>query len=536
MSLEQTESQSNGSERALWWGMQLIFIIVGGFFFKVIYEVSIDFDADFYQRHILFINAVMRQKFLNCSLIMLLPFIVFFRRLSWQCSGEERILRIFAFSSALLIAWQLATLDYNYYYDTWHGWDRLLIIGAAIGVWFHPVCLPLLILQSYLYSRQLNYPLGGFDWTDKQIFLDLLIYAQLGLLLRIFVRVRAATILYMLVLIFNANYFFAGVQKLQLSPSGYEWVTENQVVNLVLASYHNGWLRSADGPVLSWLLDFAAAYPILLTLPTILIEVGSALVFLNSRLFRTIMLLHVLLHAVIMLSSGVFFWKWSILNIVLYLLVLPSRVGQLREMFSRRAFYTSLPLFMLCPLLFAPVPLGWFDTTYVPIVRAYAVDDDGAEAELEGFYFGPYNILFQQSRFYYLSHSNYIVGTYGGTDNYFLFKKLQEELSAAEVRSLQSRVGRPVYNQSSREAFEGFIRRFVSNANRAAAGGKAPALPQIFSAPYHIYSFAVGKKYDGHGPVGSVRVRSLIFFRDQLLEDVPLIEVDIQKENDGTGG
>lgn len=502
-------------------------MIVGGYFLKIIAQICSEFPEEFYQNSFLLGSAFSNDKFVSGFLILLLPSLIFLRKTAWVKNAAELRLKLLVLAVSLLIAWQLSTLDYNFYFDQWHAADRILMLIFACAVWIHPVFLSLLLFQALIFSNQLTHPLGAFDWTDKQVFFDILIFAHAGLVCRIFCRTSPVTVFYLLAVIFNANYFFAGVQKLQLSPGGIEWITQNQVVNLVLAAYHNGWLRMFDQATFVDLLISIQSVSMLLTIPTMLIEVGSILMLLRPSVFRALMLLHVLLHLAIVVCSGVFFWKWCVLNLVFYALVRGAEQGPLSALFSRRAFYFSMPLFLLSPVLFAPAPLGWFDTPYVNIIRPYSVDEHGSESEIEGFYFGPYNMLFQQSRFYFLSPVESLVGTYGGTEDYYLSRKLEQGLSSTEALMLRQQFGRRLYSESEAARFEEFLLKYIANRNKAHLAGMERRLPGALTAPYHIYSYAVGSRFDQQSVISKLSIRSLTYYREELIEDKLLLEVDI---------
>lgn len=510
--------------------LQLGLLVLLGFFLHVVCEIATAFNEDFYAQGVLITAALKDRKFVGGLLITLVPLALFARRTSWQSGREERALRLLVAAIALLISWQLATVGYNYYFDQGHTFDRLLLLALAAGTALHPLFLPPLIFQLYLFGGQLEHPLGGYDWTDKQLFFRLLIYVEAACVLRIFARVRPATIFFFLALVCNASYFFAGVQKLQLSPSGYEWLTEDSVGNLVQAARLNGWGAPA-GEAATHLLAGAS---FLATLPALLIEVGSAAVFYSSRLFAVFSAAHILLHAMIALLSGIFFWKWAVLQLV-FLAALPVFSRSRPPIFSRRAFVVSLPFFLLAPFLFAPPALGWFDTNYVTVYRVFSVKPSAAELEIAGDFFGPYDLLLKQGRFYYLSRRPMLTGTYGGTSNYFLFKKLEEELSDEQLDTLVKREGELQFDGRRRREFCSFLRRFLEGYNFHAAAGETEFFADLFAAPSHIYAFPPGDRHPEGRPISSVRVRELVYYRGRLVDSRIVAAVDLKGEGAADG-
>ncbi|MCB0343942.1 MAG: hypothetical protein KDD66_02445 [Bdellovibrionales bacterium] len=482
-----------------------------------------------YLTDIVSLSAFSDPEFPICLLAMLAPLLLFRRRLNWSEFDSFGAARLAVGLLALLAAWSFALADYNYYYNFAHSVDRLALLGMAVLVFVHPVFLPTLILWTLLMVHQADYPLGVAETADKRLLFQLLILTNTCLLVKIFTPVRSRTLLFLLSAMTAANYYYPGLLKAELSPNQHEWLYENQLANLAAAAYANGWFSWMDEQTVLSLLSRVSDWNFVLTLGTLLIEIGSIAWWTSRRLFVVGGLLHIALHTGIAVFSGVIFWKWALINIILMITVeIATREDKL---FSPLHFVAFGAVVYFSPHYFNPVRLGWFDSPLSNYYKFYAVSPDGKEFEIPNTFFAPYDIFFQQSKFYYLG-GNPLVGTYGGVRSYDFVKQLETLDSAAAVETMKAgRTARPI-DENRKAALGEFVNRYMTNF--IYEGGSEPQWWQNLSflrPPYHIYSSPRGPAFDGSQKVQSVVVRYIetLYLKSEIInvkqEDVMSIDM-----------
>jgi hypothetical protein len=176
-------------------------------------------------------------------LATLLPLLFCWRTLRWSNFDFGNRLRWLFFGIAAVLAWKFSAYPYNYYYDQSHFFDRCLLVALAGLILVHPSLLPAFLLMASVLINQFYYPLLTQSWTEKLLLFELLIAFNACLFLKIALkRLNTDMILLILLSILGANYFSAGLRKLDISPHGYEWVLTNQM-HYILAQVHEmGWL------------------------------------------------------------------------------------------------------------------------------------------------------------------------------------------------------------------------------------------------------------------------------------------------------
>lgn len=184
-----------------------------------------------------------------------------------------------------------------------------------------------------------------------------------------------------------SNYFYSGWQKIVLSPSGmnpFFWITENYTQYLLLTNHELTMFPLSFSEELSkityQLLD--SSY-IILNILVLVGQLASVLVLRNVRATLFITLFFDIMHVVIFLTTGIFFWKWILLNtsIVIGLTAFGSRE-------ISNDFKTFLCLFVLCaPMLFWITKLGWYETRAFNHFYIEAITKDNKVVKLPPSYF-----------------------------------------------------------------------------------------------------------------------------------------------------
>lgn len=435
---------------------------------------------DAYAQPMLFLEALMsRRAALALLLAVGVGVALQWRRLSWRDEDLGK-LRIVAASSAIILAWSYALYPFNHYLGQAHLLDRGLVIGLAALVVVHPAFVPLFLWMLVVIVGQFQGPLH-YSWTDIDLVVDVLALLVAALGFRALALVRAQGIVLALLVLVGAHYVDAARVKYALSPRGWEWAFHNDIANLFVSSHLNGWLADLSEPTvlaIAWLVS-AVAVP--LQVLTWALE-GAPLAILASRPLAIGLLLGLIgLHVGILVSSGIFFWKWAVVDAALALVLWRGDAGW----FSSRATAVAVaPMILLGGLTGIGNNLGWWDSRLSQYHQLWAVTASGERWRIDEQFFGPYDKPIAQDRFFYLHSEPELTQTLGGTHRYRDFMAIQRVDNKDDLRAMIAR-GAVRRNESRAKRFDHFVRSFLSSHARRGED-LVPRLLAIVSTPMHI--------------------------------------------------
>jgi hypothetical protein len=442
----------------------------------------------------------------------------------WSDFEHAARLRWLTVLLAGMLAWVYASLDYNFYFDRSHGFDRLLLIVLVPLIAWRPVFTPVFVIVLLTVIWQFTYPIGGFSWAVPIVPVRvLLLFTALWALRLITKQVRTTDFLFVLCCMIAANYWASGWEKLRL-----DWVAIDRIGYLLPSTYANGWLGFASPDTIAMITKAVIALNGPAKLATLLVECGALLILWRRTTVRTVLTAAIVLHAVIFLLTGIGFWQWSVLNALVILLFF-GRQSPGFEIFTRPRLVLSLLLIGGSALWSRPVRLAWMDARATYTYRLEASGDRGGTHTLAPAFFAPYDYPFTLSGFRYLVDARRLPVTWGAT-NTVVAKALNEALTAEHVVALEEQLGRNDYDPGRSEDFDRFVRRFVATWERRDGRGrwfapiKAPATLWTFprSDPvlgserivhvtvYEVLSFFDGERYTEirRTPIRVIRIAS----------------------------
>ncbi len=191
-----------------------------------------------------------------------------------------------------------------------------------------------------------------------------------------------------------ANYFWSGYGKLHLRNAGpLDWALENPTYILATTSYMVGTFTVYDLPFID--AQTALALTKFINVPmncfVLAIQLLCVLAAFRRRALIVITLLYDLMHVGIFLLTGIFFWKWILLN-----------VGIVQALSCRKREMTFLPIAVVAgaiftaPSMFTTVILAWFDTGGVNAGRIVAETAAGDRVDVPSNFFIDKSISFAQ--------------------------------------------------------------------------------------------------------------------------------------------
>ena len=447
---------------------------------------------------------------------------------------------------ALCLAFAFATHPYNYYVDQSHLLDRLLMIGMAFSVIRWPLMVIPTLFYAWIFQWQIGYPSPLVaNTTDKLLPLDLICVFGAYVLISAFLRTKIPfrSYLFVTLIVFGAQYFIPGLVKLDLGAEPWSWITDNVIAWIGYIAVGQGFspLGLPDEYSLE-LLKYAAFLQIPIAVLVLAGQFVGILTTVSKRMASFLAADYILLHSGIWALTGIFFWKWIVVDllIVWFLAKLPDRDS--RDVFlyhrgnSRREVSRKIPatIIAMATIFFAqttlhPVVLAWFDS---PVSYSYYVTAkglSGKEYEIPKGFFAPYDVYFAQARFYYLEEGKVMVGTFGGT-SHRTSVALQAAESVEDIKKLERIRGKVYYHEGKKESLNNFIKRFLENSNRQ---GDKLAVFSVLGRPNHIWSDAeIAPRYERQEQVTEFSiVRRTLFIQNyeiRLVDQKTLLTTSLE--------
>lgn len=502
----------------------------------------LDFSA--YFEPVLILEVLKRSRFLLLFGGSTLVLALLFPRVRWRSIDPRGRLRILILVLSGILVWTFSTYDYNYFYDQAHAVDRLILVSLWFALIFHPIAVPCLFGCVVMIASQMLYPLpmSSWYWPDKRLVLDLLCLCVFYLPVKAILGRRTSAHLFPFsaLCLVGATYLHAAISKISLGPRWTTWLFENSLSNLFVSAHLNGgWLAFLSHGAVVEIAGWMQYLSFPLALGTLLVEASAILLLYRKSLCRVLLVGFVLMHLGILVSSGIFFWKWILFHFALIWFLGPDRDEETSSDRSRAQwmFGTSQAILAAVIMLALPrfvsfVPFAWLDSRAANFFVFEGVSSQEERYSIHPRFFAPYDLLIQQSRFFYLLKTPVLADTYGTIYDYELMKAL-EDASPSEALDLQRRFGRVWYHERAAASFAGFLRRFGSHAIQR---GPHPLGPLRFlRPPYHFQSQTGPNPYRFQEDLAAIEVffESYLFTGEEivLLERRPVLRVTLDSES-----
>ena len=270
------------------------------------------------------------------------------------------------------------------------------------------------------------------------------------------------------------NYFYSGLEKLIIGDAPLTWVLENKTNRLLLAAFETGQLPISSPEWLAALtFDIMERGNIPLNAIVLVTQLFSLIAITRVRLLVLLTIFYDLVHVVIFLTTGIFFWKWILLN-----LAIVFAACQMRHVVIPKAFAAFLmAVILVSPQLVQIAKLAWFDTSAVNAPSIEAVTSNGEAYRVPTNYFGPLSVVFAQHRAGWPFSGHFATGTYGATSDP---KVMRQGNQCALATGQQSDLER----STGRQALATMIRAFHANMLEQNPDGQPPY--DLY--PHHIWA------------------------------------------------
>lgn len=442
-------------------------------------------------------------------LIGVLPLFVFRRRITWEEIDDSMKMRNFVWIVASVMGVTFIFSDYNYYYDHTFLVDRLILLALLVLVRVHPGFLFPFVVTLMAFALQIHHPLPDamWNWPDKRMPMHVL-FALVGFVyLRIVVRTDSRLPIVLAIFVAAATYAHAGLSKMAIGPSLTTWLLENPTSNIFVSAHLQGnWLGQLSESTVVSIAGFLRRIDIATNGYTLFAELGAALVLFDRRLARFFLTACAAMHLGIVMTAGIFFWKWILVDaaMIWYCGSLWTWNGSDVSIDRRAAVALPVATFMFALSHFATTGIlfAWWDTSHSQYFTYQAETESGESYTLDPRYFVPYDIMFVQSRFYYVLHRPILPGTYGVTHSYPTFRDLRDA-SVDALPEIYERHAVSFFNPALQNKLGRFIQRYAASA---AQRGRKGFLPSWLSTPYHFQTTFPEDHYDGQSKIDVVHV------------------------------
>lgn len=245
------------------------------------------------------------------------------------------------------------------------------VLGAALACWrpsFGIIAPAYVLLYKAGVSVHVGFPISGTDYLPV---VDLGLFLSVALVVRAAVEPRLkdtaafdTTLFFTAVAVHFGNYFWSAIAKLRLEAGPFSWLMENETSNLVLVANEIDTLpMGAESAAQLYSAMLALNLP--LNLATLVLQLLAVLCVTRRAWTILATFAYDVTHVVIYLASGIFFWKWILLNIV----IIYAAQRQPRTQLPVPTQLFLMAVVVVGHLCFFTASLGWYDTAGVVHAR-----------------------------------------------------------------------------------------------------------------------------------------------------------------------
>jgi len=427
----------------------------------------------------------------------------------WQSGNRSGIpdVRIIIFPTILVLAWPFSVYEYNYVLYQAHLADRAVIVALALLCAWRPMFLGFFITQLGVVLGQLSFPFT-FSWTDKSPLIDVLLLSQIyvvGARLRWW---RANHFLWASIWILAVHYLRPGIGKLELG-----WLHRNELANLVQGAIHqNGWLCFGLGDelcasIVSWVTLLS---PVLM-LAALVVELFPLIYFSGRKVLVVGLSSAIAMHLGIFASSGIFFWKWIVLDIAFIVAILRVPDFSTKRLFQIRHHVVFCMFLVPGCLIYATAPrLAWFDAPLCQRYHLEIVGNSGKAYQVPPSELAPFDLQFAQGRLFFADSDPMVVDCFGSCGTERVLESTESIHSVSDLQRVQSTMGQRRYDARQTEMLTRLLTSFVKQPRE---DRKVPFFGMLPGPPQHIWTFpatdVTQERWAWQEPASEIRVRKL---------------------------
>lgn len=430
---------------------------------------------------------------------------------SWSALEHGKRFRVVVMAAVLIMTWAFASYGYNYYYNQAHYLDRLSLVVLAILVYVNPLFAIPFTMVCYLISYQFMFPIG-FAYTDKQMLFEFLALFGVFVAVRPVTRGRTMDFVFVGMCMIGAYYYFPGIEKLHIGAgSPINWVFDNDLQQYVIFSYEKGWLAFRSQELVYSIADFMAVFRVPAQIFTVIIEVGGIFLLVRRRITVVFLIGAIMLHTGIMLASGVFFWKWIVLDGAMAWFI--WRYGdsdEIKQIFNPVSTMLGIMIIASGVLFFDVIHLGWFNSPIHNYYKFEVIDTEGDSYDFAYSYLQPYDFPITQNRLHFVSPYPSITAVNGSINdpNIYAQSRFQTRDTVEDFITANSTDS---FDEKKAEQLRDLLRVYAYNIN---TNRQSLFLPALIQPPLHINSQPFPDAYNFEHPIAEVKIHAITSFYD----------------------
>ena len=421
-------------------------------------------------------------------------------------------LRWFVVGVTGVAAWALSCYARNLYLDQLHVADRLLVVALWLAIAWRPAFVLPFAVAATAVAGQFVVPLGFISWTEMGVVLRFPVLFGAFWIVRTVTRDRQSDVfIFAWCCLLAATYWTSGVGKLRVG-----WLTHPHVNLLLLGAYANGWLASLDPRAVERIARIIGTFAVPLMLFTLLVECGSLLMLWRRWSLVAFFLLATVFHLGAFAMTGIFFWKWILVDAMLLAYLLRGDRLTRLSIFRPALFALSVVIILASPWWVPSENLTWFDTPLTYSLEIEGVEGQGASHVLPAGFFRPYSDAFVLGASGATPPHPKLTRGMGVTMDRLIATTLESARTPDSVFALEQSLGTQRADSAATSAFDAFIRAYASNAR--CSRERDPWFLRVAGVPRHLWTLPLDAALPCGVPLERVRLyeRTTFFDGDSL--------------------
>ncbi len=333
--------------------------------------------------------------------IPVVGFLIYFRNavlVSWKEFEKGSLLKFIIVMMSGLLTWFYISYDYNLFFNQSHFLDRILLFVLLISIFWKPIFVFLFLTVLLPVVNQFKILAGYSGEAIVHLPLSILILFSVFLICFFFTKkYRIHNFIFLSCCIIAAHYFPSGLGKLNMN-----WIVHDKLYYLLSATYTSGWLGFLEPETITVICKWFQPFNQILKIFTLIIEVGAIFFFAHRWFARFLLLGFVCVHLGAAFLTGIFFWIWMVIAIMMFIFITKKNLFFEVLIFSRFHFLTGFFLILTSSYWCKPAKLSWYDSHYNYTFRFEAELESGRKVQLMPRFFEPYDIQFTSTFFNYL--------------------------------------------------------------------------------------------------------------------------------------
>lgn len=192
-----------------------------------------------------------------------------------------------------------------------------------------------------------------------------------------------------------AVYFNSGIGKVIIGDYDFfYWIKNNQTFFLTAHAQLSGLFNYGDYLPSQFFNEVFIKYNLFINFLVLFFQLISPFGYFNKKIYLFILVFFELQHIIIFLTTGIFFWKWALFNILIFFLITNKNFIYPLN-FKKKVFCIIFTFFFF---IFFNIPrFAWLDTNYVNQIKINIIDKKNKIYEVPSNFFLNKSVLVSQN-------------------------------------------------------------------------------------------------------------------------------------------